>query len=277
MIAKNVVLGILLPFLVALGESALPPGRRNEGALARGWRYTSAVGIGYAAGHLGLLGFPSPPREAVEWIFYVALMGTVLSFLEPLWHQRRALIRLTRWLFALGAAWLILFPLTRYAWSPGESALRVLVVSALLLAMRWLLGSLDKHSPPFLYSLLVIGICVAEAFTLILSHTALLAQMCGVLASTLGGILVTASIYRRASPSLSGAGAVAATALVLLGISGFFYADTPWHSLLLLGLSPLPALFAWPLRTHAAWAAGLGGSLALAASSALATALAGLG
>src|SRR6266404_1284852 len=71
--------------------------------LARWWKSASrgagaiAIGAGYIAGHVLVAGWsPFPPRSAIHWLFWFAVIGVIIAAAGALVRQKGA-IRLITW------------------------------------------------------------------------------------------------------------------------------------------------------------------------------------
>jgi len=266
-LAKNLILGALLPFLIALAQSLMPPARSRVYGGAASWRYGAALTLGYAAAHLALMGLPLPPRDALGWVFYGTLAAMLLFLLEKPMAATAGWLFIARSGVALILAWRLLGPTIHYVWGTWASLVRVAVLGA---AMMVVWGSLERPAARVsgVSASLATGLLAAGlSATLLLSHSIRLAQMAGALAASSGGVLVAALL--RPGPSGWGMASVAAFPMTLLAAAGFFYSDTPWPCLLLLILAPLPFALWWREEgASRAWMP-LGASALLLALSAL--------
>src|SRR5437764_719362 len=87
-------------------------GRPGPEAPGAGWGLPLAIGLGYAAGQVAVLGRPAwPPPESTHWLLVIALAAMVEGLLERVvWPGWFAWILLRVPLLAL-VVWLILRPL----------------------------------------------------------------------------------------------------------------------------------------------------------------------
>jgi hypothetical protein len=126
MVARALAVALLVPVLVA-GLCLVAAWRPWRGRLAAGrgrWGGAAALGLGFAAGHVGLLGWPSlPPVDAGHWTFFAALLAAALG--PALEGPRPAPARLARLIPVLllpSVVVLVLRPMIRHAWEPSASA-----------------------------------------------------------------------------------------------------------------------------------------------------------
>src|SRR5438128_1473624 len=96
------------------------------------WRSVSrcagaiAIGAGYLAGHVLAAGWsPLPPRHAIHWLFWFAVIGVIAAAADAFVRPKR-MVRLVTWaIICTIACRLILQPKFSYAWSAAEGWLRV--------------------------------------------------------------------------------------------------------------------------------------------------------
>ncbi len=213
------------------------------------WRSVSrcagaiAIGAGYLAGHVLAAGWsPLPPRHAIHWLFWFAVIGVIAAAADAFVRPKR-MVRLVTWaIICTIACRLILQPKFSYAWSAAEGWLRVFAIAAGVVVLTCCLDLVERR--PFgtatLFSVTTVlggGACIA----LILSGSLLLGQLACILIAIVAAcffliIAVTAPFH----PS----GAAAPLSLVCAGLwlSGFFYAELLAASALLLALAPATAL-----------------------------------
>jgi hypothetical protein len=214
-----------------------------------------ALGSAYFVGHLFIAGWVRfPPSDTTNWLPYFALVAGVLGAFVP---EGRASARPGReesraskmgaWahllFFALvsaGALRLLLKPKFQYGWSTGEGWLGVacLVCGFLLLAV--ILEALTRRTmmaveiPSFL-----LIICAGTFGALMLSGSMLLAQFAAVLGGALFGTLLMAARHFALGRGIAPVVALLVGALLA---SGYFFAELPASSAVLLAFAPLFAL-----------------------------------
>ena len=222
------------------------------------WRKTAsrcagaiASGAGYVAGHVLAAGWPPfPPRAATPWLFWFAVIGIITAVADAL-VRPKGTVRFVAWaIICTIACRLILQPKFSYAWSATEGWLRVFAIALAIVVLTFCLDLVERS--PFgtarLFSVMTVfcgGACVA----LILSGSLLLGQLACILCTTVATCFVLI-IAGRAPFHPSGAAAPLSLVCAGLLLSGFFYAELPTASALLLALSPAMALLRVGKKSH---------------------------
>ncbi len=213
------------------------------GAAKRERRFVSrcltgfAVAFGYAVGHRIATGaLPFMPSSAEHWLPLLALMAALLGILESLPNIPRFWRWLWRLLFGIVAVTVLLLPLPSL--SPTGKAIGSVGLGVLMAAvwtgLNGLAGRVTDASLP-----IALAITAAiNSVALLIAHTAIVSQLSGVLAATMGAAFVFVLWQRRWS-LLGGAMGVVTVLLFGAGINGIFYADLPIPSALFLWLAPL--------------------------------------
>ena len=202
-----------------------------------------AIGAGYVAGHVLAAGWPLfPPRNATHWLFWFAVIGVIAAVADAV-VRLKGTVRLLTWaIICTMACRLILQPKFSYAWSAAEGWLRVFAIALGVVVLTCCLDLVERR--PFgaatLFSVTTI-LCGGAFIALILSGSLLLGQLACILSAIAATcflliIAVTTPFHPR--------GAAALLSLVCAGLwlSGFFYAELPAASALLLALAPTIAL-----------------------------------
>jgi hypothetical protein len=217
--------------------------------MARSWKSASrcaggiVIGAGYIAGHILVAGWaPFPPRSATHWLSWFAVIGIIAAVADALVRPKGA-IRLVAWgIISAIACRLILQPKFNYAWSAAEGWLWVFAIALAVVALTCCFDLIERRplGPAALFSVTTVlgaGTCLA----LMLSGSLLLGQLACVLTAIAGTcFLLIIAVTKRFHPSR----AAAPLGLVCAGLwlSGFFYAELPAASALLLALAPAAAL-----------------------------------
>ncbi len=229
--------GILLPAVLA-GLLLLVLRRALPGAVAG----AIAVGLGYVAGHVGLRGWRGwVPRESTDWVAVVALLGLCVGVTGLTRRGPTGLRSLSRLLLAGLAAWLVVGKVLGRE-HEGLGLLRELLVLGAGIAVAW--SALETLALPHARGGPVAVLFVTSlgcAAVLGISGSIVLAQLAGVLTSTLGATLVLCA-RQRSADVLLGVASPAALVLGVLLLAGLLLADVPPASALLLAAVPLGAL-----------------------------------
>jgi len=240
---KPFLFGVLLPAVVS-GIAFVVAWRpwQRDAPVANGiWGGAIALSVGYIVGHVGLLGWPPfPPVEATQWLVYLALASGVFGLIIALWHESTGLRWGLRLLLSGAMPWLILRPVLKYRWQPIEGVVWLVGLGVAILGFWLMLNALAKRFRGASTPLVLLVVATGGSVTLLLSGSAMLGQLGGVLTAALGASLVIAWW----NPTLSLAhGATSVVAILLAGLwmSGYFYAEVPVVSALLLVVSPATA------------------------------------
>jgi hypothetical protein len=217
--------------------------------LARSWKRASrcaggiAIGAGYIAGHILVAGWASfPPRSAIHWLFWFAVIGAISATVDAL-VRPKGRIRLVAWvIISTIACRLILQPKFSYAWSTAEGWLWVFTIALGVVVLTYCLNLVERRplGSAALFSVATV-LCAGTCIALMLSGSFLLGQLaCVLTAIAATGFLLIIAVT---APFASSGGAVPLS-LVCAGLwlSGFFYAELPAASAVLLALTPAVAL-----------------------------------
>lgn len=243
LLLKQSLLGIVLPALVAFAVLIVAwcPWRRKDSPPVGRWGGALALSAGYAVGHVALTGWqPFPPTEVTHWLLYFALAAMAVGLLDALWREPAWLRWGGRLLLAGAVVWLLLRPIIEYTWGSAQGAAWIVGLGLALLAFWAGLEALSERLSTASLSLILLIVTAGSSVVLLLSGSALLSQLGGAAAATLGACLVVAG----RSPTLSLArGAVCVVSVLLAGLwlNGYFYAEAPLTSVLLVALSPTAA------------------------------------
>ena len=225
----------VVAFIAALATRWLSPAWTKQIAFA------VAAGGAFAAGYRWSLGWPAfPPTDATQWLLFAGIAGIFLGAAYGFCESNRAGRLISFGLLLFGTLSLILAPKFRAGWTFGEGAPWVvaLVLGGSLLGCS-IDASLRRQSGrlPLLWLLVLAG---GASAALALSGSVLLGQLAGLLAAVVFG-LNAASL----AGANTGRAIVPAVSVLLTGLiaCGYFYADLPWSSVLLLALGSLAGLF----------------------------------
>jgi hypothetical protein len=243
-----VLKGLLLPGALAFALLLLPGGlwRRSSGSPGRRWVAPLAVGLGYVAAQLLLLGLPAfPPLDTTQWLLVLALVATLWGLAEaedlgPRWS--RALVSLV---ISLGSGYLLLRPLLGSTWTAATGWPWIAGMGLAIFALWQALGIWARRAEPIALPLVLMIWVAGTGLVLALSGSVLLGQLGGALAATLAAALLL-ELWNPAKAITSAAIAPLVVILSGLLLNGAFYSETPVGSVVLLVVSP-----------GVAWLAGL--------------------
>lgn len=249
---KQLFFGLLLPTLIGGGIFIFARSRSpKEYATVRyergqdgfiGWLIAAALGISYIVGYFGLEGSPAfPPRLGTHWLFYFAIIGLIVAIF---WH-------LAVWGPIAQIALSIIIPrllLTttfKYTWGPIAGIIWWVFLAVAIFIFWHLVEQSFSALPsgasgPFVY----FGLCGSTALILALSGSLRLAQHCGILVAFFAvSWIITLLLQRDRKPFVFPRGASPVATLLLVGIwmNGYFFAEVPGVSAILLAISPLLA------------------------------------
>jgi hypothetical protein len=198
-----------------------------------------ALGLAYLSGHLVITGRVAfPPADTTNWLPYFALAAAVLG-------ASCALVAIKPWarmlIFATvsaGALTLLLKPKFQYGWSVGEGSLWVASLVSVFVLLAVSLDAVGRRTATEMPAFLLVT-CAGAFGALMLSGSILLGQFAAVLGAAVFGSLV----FALGKVPL-GRGIVPVFSLLMgaLLACGYFFADLPLTSAIMLALAPAFAL-----------------------------------
>ena len=247
---KQLFLGLLLPTVVGsailiFARSRAPQAyatvryeKRQDGFA--GWLVAAALGAGYIIGYLGLEGVPVfPPRLGTHWLCYLVIIGLIVACF---WH-RRVWGPIAQIAISILIPRLLLTSTFTYTWGPAEGILWW-VCLAVVIFIFWHIveGSFSAlpagASGPFVYC----GLSGGTALVLALSGSLRLAQHAGILVALFAASWIIPLILQRDRKRFvfpDGTSPVVALLLMGLWMNGYFFAEVPAASAILLLISLL--------------------------------------
>jgi hypothetical protein len=205
--------------------------------------FALAVGAGYAMGHAKCAGWPVfPPGDATHWLLFSALASIAFGFVFGLFPERWA----SSWLASfgvllLGTLSLLLAPKFKHGWTIGQGVLWIATLTLAAVVMAWSLNAILRPRESRFPLLWLLVICGGTSAALAMSGSMLLGQLAAVLAAVVLGIMVASAAGAPVECAV-----VPALSTLFIGVvaCGYFYAELPWSSALLLVLAPALALLA---------------------------------
>jgi energy-converting hydrogenase Eha subunit A len=233
---RDILLGVILPALTAGGVLFFT---------ARWLGCAAGLALGYMAGHIALAGWPGWPHTTDQWLPYIAglaLAGEALSRRG----SRPAAVWSSALLLIVATVVLTARPLIQFDWSPPQSALWVMAVSAALAGLFLSAQTNHQIRPSWVLTAVWTMTAGATALACAMGGSQKLGQFAGVLAAALAVCL--AVNFGRPGAALSRGGLLTVVALWAgLLLNGHFYASVPIWAMVLIGMAPLgysiPVLF----------------------------------
>jgi hypothetical protein len=230
---------VIVALLAATGVCAVGLGWPRRGATVV--LAPCASGFGYACGHFMATGWTAfPPVDTTNWLPYLALAAALLGIVHetsslPAWLRLLAFA-----LFSAGAVSLLLRPKLQSDWAGGQGLLWVGCLAVGMVALGVVCDGLCRYSPaPIATPVFLLIPCGGAAIALMLSGSMLLGQLAAVLAAAVAGSFI---LTLRHVTVGKGVAPVFATLLSALVVSGYFFAELPAQSALLLAIAPALAL-----------------------------------
>lgn len=245
---KAIFFGLILPAIVCISNVAaafLMP--QSVGTKSRERLAAFAVTSGYIIGYLGIEGsLPLLPREGIHWLFYLAIAAFAIEGVLFLPARVRLFVHLA---LAVVIPRLILNAKFKYAWGNLEELIWWACLALAIFFFFTSVKSMEKDTTllptgaaqPFVF----LGIAGGSALILALSGSMRLAQHAGVLVAMFAAIWIAMLLLPRffgtdaSLPDFFIPGA--AYLLVGLWLNGYFYAEVPAASAVLLAVSPAMA------------------------------------
>lgn len=264
----QVVFAILIPAAIAGLIGVV--GRWRKWA----WMMPLAVGAGFIAGYVKLVGGREkiygqaphlPPRDATDWLFWLAIPATILAMIGTRWARSWG------WIFAvlvLPAVYLIARPrlAAQHGLSPGEFRGIVIALTQIAVLVAYAAHASEKR---------IGSLAVALSLCIAMGGAAVIAMASGSL--TLGtyglaaaaGLGITSLLHGRVQHAGSLA-IFAAPVMIALLAGGYFYAEVSWINLVLLASAPAWMLVGQVVPSQRLWVRGLVAILAVGVAVAIA-------
>lgn len=245
-------LGLLLPAIVGGGVFIFARSRSpKEYTTVRyekeqdgftSWLIAVALGAGYIVGFLGLEGLPAfPPRLGIDWVCYLAIIGLIAAgfWHLPVWGP------ITQVAISILIPRLLLSSRFKHTWGPSEGIIWWVCLAVVIFIFWYFVEQSFSAIPagasgPFVY----FGLSGGTALILALSGSLRLAQHCGILVALLAVLwIITLVLQRDRKPFVFPRGTSPIATLLFVGIwmNGYFFAEVPTVSAILLVISPILA------------------------------------
>jgi hypothetical protein len=213
------------------------------------WFVAAALGIGYIIGYIGIEGKPIfPPREGIYWLFYFAIFAI---FSSTYWHLSRWRSLISQLLYSIVIPRILLNIYFQQTWGTLEGIIWwVCLAVGILIFCNIVQQSFSALPSDVSVSFVYFGISGGTALILALSGSLRLAEHAGILVALFAAIWILTLVISRWIKSdtdniegvlLLSISPVVTFLLVGIWMNGYFYAEVPSVSVLLLMISPLLA------------------------------------
>ncbi len=211
------------------------------------WLTAAALGIGYIIGHIAIEGkLNFLPKESIHWLFYFTILAILTS---TYWDSSRWIQLITKIIYSIAIPRLLLDSYFQHIWGPIEAliwwiclAIGIYIFWYIVLQSISILPS--GGSVPFVH----MGVSFGTALITALSGSVVIALHAGILVALFATIWVLAVIlHRRVISSDEFSFQIFAKSVsplvtflfVGIWINGYFYAEVPSVSVLLLVIAPI--------------------------------------
>lgn len=242
---------MFLPAIVCGGIYAIVAyqWKRDRNKTYLQWFVAVALGIGYIIGYIGIEGKPIfPPIEGIHWLFYFAIFAI---FSSTYWHLSRLRALISQLLYSIVIPRMLLDTYFQRTWGPIEGIIWWVCLAAGILIFCNIVQQSFSALPSGASVLFVyFGISGGTALILALSGSLRLAKHAGILVALFAAIWILTLVISRWIKSdtyniegvlLLSISPVVTFLLVGIWMNGYFYAEVPSVSVLLLMISPLLA------------------------------------
>jgi hypothetical protein len=209
---------------------------------ASNWADAVALGAGYACGHLVTAGWPAlPPGEATQWLPYFAIIVTIVGVLDTLLRPPGSIRTVVWFLCCAGILRLLLASKFQYGWSLLGGTVWVAVLAAGMLVLTIFFDRAAQRDASISVPLIVTIVAGGTGLAVMFSGSLLLGQLAIVLAAASGAIVLVGFLLPN---TVNGRGIAPVASAVLTGLwlSGYYFAELPPATALLLAAAPIPAL-----------------------------------
>lgn len=244
--------GMLLPAIVCGGVYAVVVLLKKKDGKREylQWLTAAALGCGYIIGYIAIEGKPYfLPKESIHWLFYLSILAILTS---TYWESSRWVQLTTKILYSIAIPRLLLDSYFRYTWGPINAVIWwICLTIGIYIFWNIVLQSFSTlpsgASVPFVY----MGVSGGTALIIALSGSLVIALHAGILTALLAAIWILAVILKRrvlltdelnTQVFHNSISPVLTFLFVGIWINGYYYAEVPTVSALLLLISPIFAL-----------------------------------
>ena len=248
---SQLFLSILLPAIVCgiIYITAVLIRTRSENNERLLWLTAIALVIGYLIGYIGIEGkFTIIPKESIHWFFYLTLFALLSSTYWDTPGLRRTISQV---IYSILIPRILLAPLFTHSWGTFQGIIWWICISLGVFVfwhiVKQSITAIESNAYiPFIY----FGISGGTALILALSGSLRLAQHAGVLTALFVAIWISTIILKYSLKTNNEQNfiiiPVSITPFVIfimsgIWMNGYFFAEVPWISIILLAVSPLLA------------------------------------
>ncbi len=239
----SLVLSAAVPLLIgaALALVAWKPWRNAEARAPALWLIVPALGGGYLIAFCAVFRWPSlPPHDVTHWLALWCAVATVIGIAQSLARWPGWASWSVRVLLSGASTWLFLGPTRAYVWEPATGMLWTGVLAVAMIVLWTALDDMAGRGTAASLTPVLLIVTLGTSLVLLFSGSALHAQAFGALPAALAAFVLLS--WLRPAVCLPG-GAMTVPVVLLCGawIGGYFYAETPLISAVLLFVAPIVA------------------------------------
>lgn len=254
LVTHSLVMGVILPIVAGVVTLGLPLLlRRNSAGTEASSTYTQdplewlgglGLALGYAAGYVGLLGFPKwDDTSSQVWLLWLLPAAVLLGVLDTALKIPRALVWLGR-AAMFGVMYYMMFrtQVEEEIWTRNQLLLYVAIMAAIALVVWGLWEGIGENVSEATLGWLAMGLSLLTSFVLVLSGSAKFGQMMGVMISVLGvwWVLSWFAAFQKISARFV-RGILPVFVMLYMGycLNGFFYTDMTKLTAAMLLIAPV--------------------------------------
>jgi len=200
--------------------------------------FAVAVGAGYAAGHVKSTSWPAfPPVDATHWLLFLALGSILIGTFHAIARRHAAFLRSALFgVLLLATLGLLLRPKFKLEWSSIEGSMWIAGLTLVGCMVGWSIDWAIRSQPSRFSLLFLLVLGSGSSVALAFSGSLLLAQLAAVYSGVTFAVIAAGAI----AGNVPGRSLVPCLATLFVGLitCGYWYADLPWNSGLLLAVAP---------------------------------------
>lgn len=248
MVLKLVFFSVVLPALITLIINGISwnSKKRDSNPIKNGfWGMPLGIGIAYISGHISILGKPEiPPVESTQWLVFIAVVMILSGLIDSLLKLPSIAKAIIRAVSSGAVFYMTAMPMIKNTWTTNQTIMWSAGITIGITAYWFLLEYIFKKNTEAQRSSSVITIGLlsgAIAGFSVLSSSASLGQLTGLIGSSIGGLFFV-SLFKKNFSTEKGLASIVLLLSMLL-LNTYLYAEVKsLTSLLLLIASPLASL-----------------------------------